>query len=92
MPGSPPPSLAAIVMAWASFVKAAPRFASAAPFFRFIVDHLECPDINPQSPATAVFSRKRPGKTVVRHHPSTRLRDRSTLDISPQTCYSHIIS
>jgi hypothetical protein len=29
-----------------SFVKMAPRFASAAPFCRLIVDHLECPDIS----------------------------------------------
>src|SRR5512146_3054387 len=29
----------------ATLVKSAPRFASLAPFWRLIVDHLECPDI-----------------------------------------------
>src|SRR5918998_6905328 len=41
--GSPPPSRAATVIALDSFPKSAPRFASAAPFFLLIVDHLLCP-------------------------------------------------
>ncbi len=43
--GSPPPSLAAMVISRAKRVKMAPRLASMAAFFRLIVDHLECPDI-----------------------------------------------
>jgi hypothetical protein len=43
--GSPPPSRAAKVISFEIRVKAAPRLASAAPFFRLIVDHLLCPDI-----------------------------------------------
>src|SRR5215204_5034026 len=41
--GSPPPSRAATVIALDSLPKRAPRFASAAPFLRLIVDHFECP-------------------------------------------------
>src|SRR6266545_4683807 len=44
-PGSPPPSLAATMIARDSFEKSLPRFASAAPFLCLIVDHLLCPDI-----------------------------------------------
>src|SRR5688572_1992332 len=43
---SPPPCLAARMISRESFVKTAPRLASAAPFWRLIVDHLECPDIS----------------------------------------------
>src|SRR5919201_1231309 len=43
--GSPPPSLAATMIARESFEKSFPRFASAAPFLCLIVDHLLCPDI-----------------------------------------------
>src|SRR5919201_4536249 len=42
--GSPPPSLAATMIARESFEKSLPRFASAAPFLCLIVDHLLCPD------------------------------------------------
>src|SRR4249919_2154905 len=42
--GSPPPSLAATMMARESFEKSWPRFASAAPFLRLMVAHLLCPD------------------------------------------------
>src|SRR3712207_6793139 len=41
--GSPPPSRAATVMALDSLPKSAPRLASAAPFLRFMVDHLLWP-------------------------------------------------
>src|SRR5579863_9427368 len=37
------PSRAAMAMALPSLVKTAPRAASLAPFWRLIVDHLECP-------------------------------------------------
>src|SRR3954471_21316872 len=43
--GSPPPSLAATMIARDSFEKSLPRFASAAPFLCLIEDHLLCPDI-----------------------------------------------
>src|SRR4051794_2399010 len=43
--GSPPPSLAATMIARESFEKSLPRLASAAPFLCLIVDHLLCPDI-----------------------------------------------
>src|SRR5436190_4961377 len=42
--GSPPPSLAATMIARDSFEKSLPRFASAAPFLCLIDDHLLCPD------------------------------------------------
>src|SRR6187200_3639371 len=42
--GSPPPSLAATMIARESFEKSFPRFASAAPFLCLIDDHLLCPD------------------------------------------------
>src|ERR671936_1386877 len=42
--GSPPPSLAATMIARESFEKSLPRLASAAPFLCLIVDHLLCPD------------------------------------------------
>src|SRR2546429_9988666 len=42
--GSPPPSLAATMIARESFEKSLPRFASAAPFLCLIDDHLLCPD------------------------------------------------
>src|SRR6476620_7991990 len=42
--GSPPPSFAATMIDRASFEKSLPRFASAAPFFCLIDDHLLCPD------------------------------------------------
>jgi hypothetical protein len=41
---SPPPSRAAVVIARASFVKAAPRRASTIAFLCLIPAHLECPD------------------------------------------------
>src|SRR4026209_3032449 len=43
--GSPPPARAATMISRATLVKRAPRLASLAPFWRLIVDHLECPDI-----------------------------------------------
>src|SRR5688500_8501225 len=43
---SPPPCFAARMISRESFVKTAPRLASAAPFWRLIVDPLECPDIS----------------------------------------------
>src|SRR5687767_12661080 len=43
--GSPPPSFAATMISRVSLVKSCPRFASAAPFLRLIVDHLLCPDM-----------------------------------------------
>src|SRR5919202_1555583 len=42
--GSPPPSLAATMIARDSFEKSFPRLASAAPFLCLIDDHLLCPD------------------------------------------------
>src|SRR5690242_21548524 len=42
--GSPPPSLAATMIARESLEKSFPRFASAAPFLCLIDDHLLCPD------------------------------------------------
>src|SRR3954471_21108315 len=44
--GSPPPSLAATMIARESFEKSLPRFTSAAPFLCLIDDHLLCPDIH----------------------------------------------
>src|SRR3990172_10546174 len=43
--GSPPPSLAAMLISRANRVKTLPRRASLAAFLRFMVDHLECPDM-----------------------------------------------
>src|ERR671914_793011 len=45
--GSGSPWRAAIVISLASLVKSWPRFASVAPFWRLMVDHLECPDKAP---------------------------------------------
>ena len=45
MLGSEPPRAAMAIMLL-SLVKAAPRFASSAAFWRFVVSHLLCPDIN----------------------------------------------
>src|SRR5258708_10988938 len=45
--GSPPPSLAATMIARESFEKSLPRFVSAAPFLCLIDDHLLCPDTRP---------------------------------------------
>src|SRR5436305_10128576 len=42
--GSGPPSFAAMMIARESFEKSLPRFASAAPFWCLIDDHLLCPD------------------------------------------------
>src|SRR5947209_8278282 len=42
--GSGPPVLAATMIAFESFEKSCPRFASAAPFLCLIDDHLLCPD------------------------------------------------
>src|SRR6185437_15010713 len=42
--GSPPPFFAATMIAFDSFEKSWPRFASAAPFLCLIDDHLLCPD------------------------------------------------
>src|SRR5438046_7120004 len=42
--GSGPPSRAATMIAFESFEKSCPRFASAAPFLCLIEDHLLCPD------------------------------------------------
>src|SRR5690242_6184957 len=42
--GSPPPCFAATMIAFDSFEKSCPRFASAAPFLCLIDDHLLCPD------------------------------------------------
>src|SRR5690242_618065 len=42
--GSPPPFFAATMIAFDSFEKSLPRFASAAPFLCLIDDHLLCPD------------------------------------------------
>src|SRR3954451_25244269 len=44
--GSPPPSLAATMIARESLEKSLPRLASAAPFLCLIDDHLLCPDTN----------------------------------------------
>src|SRR5262245_8858454 len=46
---SPPPCLAAWIISRLSLVKMAPRLASFAPFWRLMVDHLECPDIGKPS-------------------------------------------
>jgi len=45
MPGSPPPSLAAMLISLASFEKIFPRLASKAPLKCLTLDHLLCPDI-----------------------------------------------
>ena len=44
----PTPSLAAVAISRISFVKTLPRFASAAPFLRLMVAHLEWPDMAPE--------------------------------------------
>jgi hypothetical protein len=44
--GSVPPSFTAILISLIIFEKILERLASAAPFLRFMVDHLLCPDIN----------------------------------------------
>src|SRR4051794_41604532 len=51
--GSPPPSLAATVIARASFVKSFPRRASTIAFLCLIPAHLECPAM-----ALMVFQRR----------------------------------
>src|SRR2546423_6135162 len=43
--GSPPPSLAASMISLVILVKMTPRLTSAAPFWRLIWLHFECPDI-----------------------------------------------
>src|SRR6202051_5343169 len=43
--GSPPPTLAAMVISRITFVKMRPRLASVAAFLCLIVAHLECPDM-----------------------------------------------
>src|SRR6267378_3524578 len=43
--GSPPPSFAASMISFVIFVKTTPRLTSAAPFWRLIWLHFECPDI-----------------------------------------------
>src|SRR2546425_2164077 len=43
--GSPPPSFAASMISLVIFVKTTPRLTSAAPFWRLIWLHFECPDI-----------------------------------------------
>src|SRR4030067_979956 len=43
---SPPPKRAATIISLMTLVKSFPRLASAAPFFRLIVLHFECPDIS----------------------------------------------
>ena len=40
-----PPTLAETMISRAILVKILPRLASAAPFARLMVDHLECPDM-----------------------------------------------
>src|SRR4051812_49899067 len=55
--GSPPPSLAATVIARASFVKSLPRRASTIAFLCLIPAHFECPamtvNVRPRRPAAA---------------------------------------
>src|SRR4051812_45656052 len=43
--GSPPPARAATAISRATLVNMALRLESLTPFWRLIVDHLECPDI-----------------------------------------------
>src|SRR5438132_13898461 len=43
--GSPPPSFAASMISLVILVKTTPRLTSAAPFWRLIWLHFECPDI-----------------------------------------------
>src|SRR3954454_16792079 len=54
--GSPPPSLAATVIARASFVKSLPRRESTIAFLCYIPAHLECPAMSgrvyPRTPQT----------------------------------------
>src|SRR3989304_8476269 len=57
--GSPPPARAETMISRATFVKSAPRFASLAPFWRLIVDHLECPDIGPEYTGLSWLDRRR---------------------------------
>src|SRR5271156_2312551 len=47
--GSPPPSLAATVIARANLVKCWPRRASTTAFLCLIEAHFECPDMSSQS-------------------------------------------
>src|SRR5664280_3294307 len=67
MPGSPPPSRAATVMARESLEKSLPLFASVLPFLCLIVAHLECPDMRTPPPcqrlAPAVAAR--PGSCLL---------------------------
>ena len=57
--GSPPPSLAATMIARESFEKSWPRLASAAPFLRLMVAHLLCPDMT-LPPLVAALALTRP--------------------------------
>src|SRR3954467_11327740 len=62
--GSPPPSLAATVIARASLVKSLPRRASTIAFLCLIPAHLECPAMDARLPGG---HRDRPGRDV--RHP-----------------------
>src|SRR5680860_210629 len=57
--GSAIPVRAATVISLASLVKSCPRLASAAPFLRLIVDHLECPDMPRNTPGDEKVTRSR---------------------------------
>ena len=69
--GSGKPWRAAIAISRASLVKSWPRLASAAPFCRLIVDHLECPDSGPsvlgsRNIVTAQYSQQKPLRPISR--------------------------
>jgi hypothetical protein len=51
-------------------VKTAPRFASAAPLARLIVDHLECPDIGAEyTVGSPALEWPDPSQRQLPHHP-----------------------
>src|SRR5450759_642100 len=70
----------------ATFVKIAPRLASLTPFWRLMVDHLECPDIGREytdyhrvnGPAARRASVRRPpaGSSISPAHPAPTVPNR----------------
>src|SRR6266403_548690 len=68
--GSPPPCLAAMMMARLSLLQSLPRLASIAPFLCLIVAQCECPDM----PPPAVGGGKQPGVMIHYSTPKPRLK------------------
>src|SRR3954462_7518090 len=75
--GSPPPSLAATVIARASLVNSLPRRASTIAFLCLIPAHLECPAIRRSVYAALEPERARMAVAAeARHEPAHELRAR----------------